>query len=729
MAIPHFFSVERQGYTKISDLFCDVLNDMLTNGFTKVNISHGLSGVDLRTWKTTVSNIGASRAVGDKFYIQSGTRPTSPGGVLRPAPYVIVNSVQTNTGISVIPKVSGSVASFSDVRASYDNDIWVVPPTNPVELWTDPTGGTKTNTTINISNVLISRASTGVISNAPDSFSFTVEAGPSVDPLNGSTDPNTGGSLAEADRQPWRVQFVVTDEQKVSGSVATHLQMYYDAELGRITISKITDDDGDIIDNVGVIGGVQVKGEFSDNDINQGFYNRKVRVADQPQTFPLSYLLTITDRGFFLGIWEGSWSTIRGGNSNKSNYFNWVLVQRPVDRATGKTLTNGKAPVFHLNSVNYRYYKTIVRESDVLHPTSGPSPKPTKGQIHINGIFSTNPDDWWIESNINTVTQAIDDFGDIDVWKENTYIYDNVGTVIGKLKAFYGNGSMYGNTGYQVPGISGNIFTSRANLSSRPVAPYGFPDNPTVSSTWATYYIASTLSNNLPVPTTQTIPIDFTYTDPNVLAYRVLADQHSPDSHMIFNGVEQVALTEDKTYLLSFPHNLTTPRFRYTEELDLIGCTSSDVVMAGQDIQFTTYGEWGPRTYRALPSNSPLNTGFRISALIAPMGPKWVTAAGQLSQGAKNTFTPGDVVNIQLSATKIPDAARGRVTFDVVRGSLPTGITLVDDTVNFRLTGTLGEMDYTQQTDIKFTIAARNAAADGDGGYALRDFYITYVPL
>jgi hypothetical protein len=204
---------------------------------------------------------------------------------------------------------------------------------------------------------------------------------------------------------------------------------------------------------------------------------------------------------------------------------------------------------------------------------------------------------------------------------------------------------------------------------------------------------------------------------------------------MIFNGVEQVALTEDKTYLLSFPHNLTTPRFRYTEELDMIGCTSSDVVMAGQDIQFTTYGELGPRTYRAMPANSPLNTGFRIAALVAPQGPRWVTAAGQLSAGATNTFTPGDSINIPLQADKVPDAPdtpenqqRGRVTFEVVRGSLPTGIALVDDNVNFRLFGELGNMDFTETTNIKFTIAARNAVADGDGGFALREFWITYVP-
>lgn len=62
-------------------------------------------------------------------------------------------------------------------------------------------------------------------------------------------------------------------------------------------------------------------------------------------------------------------------------------------------------------------------------------------------------------------------------------------------------------------------------------------------------------------------------------------------------------------------HNLATPRFRYSEELDMLGQTSADVCMAGTDIKFTAYSETLPRTYRALPANNPYNTGLRVAVI------------------------------------------------------------------------------------------------------------------
>ena len=156
----------------------------------------------------------------------------------------------------------------------------------------------------------------------------------------------------------------------------------------------------------------------------------------------------------------------------------------------------------------------------------------------------------------------------------------------------------------------------------------------------------------------------------------------------------------------------------------MIGYTSADVVMAGQEIQFTTYGEDGPRTYLAMPSSNPLNTGFRIAVLVAPQGPKWVTNAGSLG-----SFGPSDQVSILLQANKVNDGnVRGRVTFKLVRGQFPSGITIVDTGTQFRLVGTVETMDFNQATDVKFTIGAFNSDNDGDGGRSYRDFWITYTP-
>jgi hypothetical protein len=181
---------------------------------------------------------------------------------------------------------------------------------------------------------------------------------------------------------------------------------------------------------------------------------------------------------------------IQKKKSDKDVYFNWVLIQRPVDRVTGRILTTGRCPVFCVNSVGSKFWKFVVRESDILHPTVG------------------DPDLKFYKFDESTKKIAV------------------------------------GNSSYRVP-----------------------------------------------------------------------ADQHSQDSFAILNTTNQIALTEDSKFLISFLHNLTTPRFRYSEELDMIGQTSADVCMATNDISIQAYKESGPRTYRAMPANNEYNTGLRIAVL------------------------------------------------------------------------------------------------------------------
>ena len=702
MPLPNFFAVERSGYTKISDLFTDVMKDMIEHGFElikKDGQTVGASnGYPMTSWKTEVVTGGAGWQVGDKLYIVDGDRPTF-GGSPRPFPYVEVKTV-TSVGTTV-----NSITSVTDVLASYDAPIWTndidpgnAHPISPVTLYRDAEGTIATNVTINITNTAVSYSTLGTVQNAPERFSFTLEATGDVDPLNESRPAPTYPFVEEVKRQPWRVQFVVTDEQKVSGSVATSLQMDYDETVGRVTISKITDDFGKIIDNVGAIGAAQPDGIFSDVDINQGLYNRKIRVADQEKTFPLTYILSITNRGFFLGIYEGSWSTTRAANTAYSNYFNWVLVQRPVDRGTGVTLTRGKAPVFHINGVNYKYYKAIVREADILHPTSGPTPIPGSGNLEVlpSATITLTPTQWTANGYFSNVSQTFSSF--TTELESGSTIYSNAGAYIGVVKSVDSDTKI---TFIQRPLVSqmGNV----ANITGRDGngnVIYGTPK-----------FITSNVGTN------------WFYSPPNIQAYRVFADTHSPDSHAIFNSVEQISLTEDKTYLLSFPHNLTTPRFRYTEELDMIGTTSADVVMSGQDIQFTTYGEWGPRTYRALPANNQLNTGLRLAVLWRPVGPKWLAPV----EGYLQDIEPGDAIDIDLLAEEAPvsagDTPRSDPLFRIERGTLPKGLVFYP---NGKIAGTVEIAEYTEPTMIKFTIAAYHLEEGDQAGYALRDFWFVY---
>lgn len=326
--------------------------------------------------------------------------------------------------------------------------------------------------------------------------------------LSSTQSPNLVGATVRLYfpfNQPWRLAFEANGRQTMNAYAATSVQLKDDG-----TIARITDFNGNVTDRAGMMGALPsiiytantgtTKGNVITDvgidtaNIYQGFVNRSIRVANYPEAYPLSYIATFTDRGLFFGVWEGTWSVMQKSRSRQLSerdaWFNWFLVQRPVDRKTGQTRTTGQSPVFCINSVGYKYWKFVVRERDVMHPTQG-----------------------------DKETQS-----------------------------------------YNFQANTGNVF----------------------------------------LETTQ---------------YRVPADRHSEDSHMLLNTTDQIALTEDSKYLVSFLYNLTTPRFRYSDELDMIGQTAGDVAMASSDIKIRAYGEDADRTYKSLAANLPYNAGLRICVL------------------------------------------------------------------------------------------------------------------
>lgn len=303
------------------------------------------------------------------------------------------------------------------------------------------------------------------------------------------------------EQQPWRIGIEVernTKFQDTAGSqkatiyVATPVQLQDNGNIANIWNMTGTT----IIDRAGILGNLPTGKNASPNPSqpDQGFINRELRVAADPEVYPMNYQLTMTNRGIFFGIWEGTWSTMQKSKTrsatDKDSYFNWFLCQRPVNRYTGQTTTIGRAPVFCINSVGYKYWQFVVRESDVLHPQQG------------------DPENY--RDSINTGTYNI--------------------------------------TKAQTP-------------------------------------------------------------------YRVPADAHSQDAFAVLNTTNQIAITEDSKYLVSFIYNLASPRFRYSEELDMIGQTSADICMAGNQISINTYNESGSRVYHAMPANGQYNTGLRIAVL------------------------------------------------------------------------------------------------------------------
>jgi len=313
-------------------------------------------------------------------------------------------------------------------------------------------------------------------STATGAYFICLEAGPTVDPLNST--------------QPWRVGFDIIMGTGTGATVPEVFMAYVGTPL-QITASgalaeRSVDNSGDVTfpDIIGAVGGQVNPNPSSYNCVTvntangvasykpllgntnnvdepgKGLVNRIKRVGTSGSSYPLSYRLVIGPRGFWLGVWEDASTT------ETSSAFNWVLVQRPVDRTTGAVLTTGKAPVFCVNASGGRFWQFTVRESDILRP--------------------------------------------------------------GK---------------------------------------------------------------------------------------RRFADTHSEDSEAIINAQNQVSLSEDGKYIVTFPSRLNTSRYRYPHELDMLGITSADVVSQNSDVPLTVYGESAARTYKAMHGTGGSNTGMRLLVL------------------------------------------------------------------------------------------------------------------
>ena len=226
-----------------------------------------------------------------------------------------------------------------------------------------------------------------------ENFIVVLEASGTVDPLN---------KEEVTSKQPWRVAFRVSDNATLNiicGSAAalpdSGQQPYTTASVAESS-STITR----IVGAKGVVGSDLTPYKVNQqartlyfnsaelfqphwNSKDEGFINRRTKVwvgsssksssetesppvypvdpkNDVSSTYPMSYQLSITPRGFYLSIWEGSAANMDGTD------FSWMLVQRPVQRDTGIVVTDGKAPVFCVNSVGNIINRFVVRESDVV---------------------------------------------------------------------------------------------------------------------------------------------------------------------------------------------------------------------------------------------------------------------------------------------------------------------------------------------------------------------------
>jgi hypothetical protein len=241
----------------------------------------------------------------------------------------------------------------------------------------------------------------------------------------------------------------------------------------------------------------------------KSFIYRAHRDKSEVITYPMTYTLSISDRGFVLMINEQ--------NDTTGIQQSWICVQRPVDNTSGDTIITGHAPVHCIYATCSFHLENPQIQTNLYVPAS------TSAEA---GIIPRS-------FNVRRFIVREDDI--ISPYPLPTYVKDA-----------YGSGFDYAD--------AGDLF--------------GIP-----------------------------------------------ADQHWVDYNAVMNTRQQVSIAENNKYVITFPSGLSTSRFAYTHEADMIAYTSADVVATGAEITITVYGEATPRTYIAGPSSGHNNTGVRMLIL------------------------------------------------------------------------------------------------------------------
>lgn len=87
------------------------------------------------------------------------------------------------------------------------------------------------------------------------------------------------------------------------------------------------------------------------------------------------------------------------------------------------------------------------------------------------------------------------------------------------------------------------------------------------------------------------------------------------DSAAILNPWPQQSVTEQGEFIVTFVSNLSTSRFRYGDEMDMIGTVGSEVVGHGTKIRVKVYNDTQTREYTAMYGNLPNGQGMKIMIL------------------------------------------------------------------------------------------------------------------
>lgn len=237
-----------------------------------------------------------------------------------------------------------------------------------------------------------------------------------VDPLANAVTVGQNTSNAEPG---WRICFHQIDDYRLAIHAGTSLQLNDNGSIAALgsraasgnvilkePIGNIGQDWGNAfvqssanIGNLAITANVTTGTSPAQDEFNKIWLNR-YSSKNTEAAYPMSYMLTMTNRGIFLAVWEGSQEevpqatfdrTIPNPDGTQGNSpLRWFLIQRSVDRQYGHVRGGAKlryvletgdsdprtetsrCPVFCVSGSGspQTYQKFIIREVDVLSPSS-----------------------------------------------------------------------------------------------------------------------------------------------------------------------------------------------------------------------------------------------------------------------------------------------------------------------------------------------------------------------
>jgi len=546
------FNITKYGFTSILDLVNDVMKEMTGQGVNTIpyfrmaypRISMTVTSIGANgTGNLSVGGFTYKVPIGTKVTVTGSTPSTGGVGTLAAGNYYVYQSFPASGATTIItlvtqpvlvaggltpgivkPTTSAGTAAGRTFSISYTQTVpaphtppggsggYVGPdPANPLA---DPAPVDADDNTL---NVPWDPGTTPADGAAGSSWGvWILESTPAVDPLADQLQVGSYRSAA-GNSSNFRICFNALSDTRMAIHCATELQLPNTGNIAQLNdrtalaaLPKQTEPAG----NLSSFGNDWTKSTpTTGKEMQQIWLNRDPDRGSEG-AYPMSYCITMTNRGWFFAVWEGSQEEVPQSTFDKDNNSNpytaasignsplrWVLVQRPVDRITG----------------------------------------------HVRGGSTMR----------NQIT---------------------------------GN-----------PGVE--FETSRCPVFV--VCGMGAPQS-----------------------YTKFILREVDVSAPSLKKSAVIQTEDNP---ALLNPYPQQSLTENGDFVVTFLNNLSTPRFRYADELDMLGTVSSEVVGAGSVIEVDVYNEVhggydntgakitgptrGKRVYQALYGSERYGTGMRLMVL------------------------------------------------------------------------------------------------------------------